>query len=52
MKKALLLSTSLSLCAPFVAVAADYGDGIHKNDYKWMQFNLMHAFNQKPGNSD
>ncbi|WCE30777.1 nucleoside-specific channel-forming Tsx family protein [Vibrio sp. SCSIO 43137] len=30
------------------AVAADYTDGdIHKNDYKWMQFNLMGAFNEK-----
>ncbi|MDN3609201.1 outer membrane protein OmpK [Vibrio ostreicida] len=34
------------------AMAADYSDGdIHKDDYKWMQFNLMGAFNEKPGNS-
>ncbi|MDF4603485.1 outer membrane protein OmpK, partial [Vibrio parahaemolyticus] len=32
---------------------ADYSDGdIHKNDYKWMQFNLMGAFNELPGFPD
>ncbi|WP_286341792.1 outer membrane protein OmpK [Ferrimonas sp. YFM] len=37
--------TALSLNA----FAADYSDGdIHKNDYKWMQFNLMYALNQLP----
>ncbi|TOB55574.1 outer membrane protein OmpK, partial [Vibrio parahaemolyticus] len=34
-------------------LAADYSDGdIHKNDYKWMQFNLMGAFNELPGFPD
>ena len=28
--------------------AADYSDDIHKNDNKWMQFNLMGAFNELP----
>ncbi|WP_218126912.1 outer membrane protein OmpK [Ferrimonas sediminum] len=35
------------------AFAADYSDGdIHKNDYKWMQFNLMYAVNQLPQADD
>ncbi|WP_417347991.1 outer membrane protein OmpK [Ferrimonas sp.] len=33
------------------AFAADYSDGdIHKNDYKWMQFNLMYSIGEKPNN--
>nr|WP_205729111.1 outer membrane protein OmpK [Ferrimonas sediminicola] len=37
--------TALSLNA----FAADYTDGdIHKNDYKWSQFNLMYAYKQLP----
>ncbi|ARC92991.1 hypothetical protein B6A42_14185 [Vibrio coralliilyticus] len=51
MRKSLLaLGVVAAMSAP--AMAADYSDGdIHKNDYKWMQFNLMGAFNEKPGNS-
>lgn len=51
MRKSLLaLGVVAAISAP--AMAADYSDGdIHKNDYKWMQFNLMGAFNEKPGNS-
>ncbi|WP_391088188.1 outer membrane protein OmpK [Vibrio sp. NH-UV-68] len=51
MRKSLLaLGVVAAISAP--AIAADYSDGdIHKNDYKWMQFNLMGAFNEKPGNS-
>ena len=34
------------------AYAADYTDGdTHKNDYKWMQANLMYAFDELPGES-
>ncbi|MGD8232176.1 outer membrane protein OmpK [Vibrio sp. TRT 1302] len=49
MRKSLLaLGVVAAMSAP--AIAADYSDGdIHKNDYKWMQFNLMGAFNEKPG---
>ncbi len=48
MRKSLLtLSMLAAMSAP--AMAADYTDGdIHKNDYKWMQFNLMGAFNELP----
>lgn len=36
-----------------VVNSADYSDGdIHKNDYKWTQFNLMYAANQQPTSSD
>ncbi|KLN67043.1 nucleoside-specific channel-forming Tsx family protein [Vibrio sp. VPAP30] len=47
MRKSLLaLGVVAAMSAP--AMAADYSDGdIHKNDYKWMQFNLMGAFNEK-----
>ena len=34
------------------AFAADYSDDIHKNDYKWSQFNLMYAVGEKPSGSD
>lgn len=51
MKKS-LLALSLLAAASAPAFAADYSDGdIHKNDYKWMQFNLMYAFEQQPGPS-
>ena len=51
MRKSLLaLGVVAAMSAP--AMAADYSDGdIHKNDYKWLQFNLMGAINEKPGNS-
>ena len=51
MRKSLLtLSLMAATSAPLIA--ADYSDGdIHKNDYKWMQFNLMGAFNELPGKS-
>ncbi|WP_375749425.1 outer membrane protein OmpK [Vibrio sp. HN007] len=51
MKKTLLSTLLLSLIYPSYSFSAEYND-IHENDYKWMQFNLMHAFNEKPGNSD
>jgi len=47
MRKSLLtLSLLAATAAP--AMAADYSDGdIHKNDYKFLQFNLMGAFKEK-----
>ncbi|WP_394127550.1 outer membrane protein OmpK [Vibrio hepatarius] len=50
MRKSLLaLGVVAAMSAP--AMAADYSDGdIHKNDYKWLQFNLMAAIDEKgPG---
>ncbi|WP_422640909.1 outer membrane protein OmpK [Vibrio aestuarianus] len=46
----------LTKCDPALTsapvMAADYSDGdIHKNDYKWMQFNLMAAIDELPGES-
>ncbi len=47
-----LLTLGLLAATSAPVIAADYTDGdIHKNDYKWMQFNLMGAFDEKPGNS-
>ncbi|MCG6267651.1 outer membrane protein OmpK [Vibrio furnissii] len=43
-----LLTLSLLAATSAPVMAADYSDGdIHKNDYKWMQFNIMGAFNEK-----
>ncbi|WP_462053467.1 outer membrane protein OmpK, partial [Vibrio cholerae] len=47
-----LLALSLLAATSAPVLAADYSDGdIHKNDYKWMQFNLMGAFDELPGKS-
>ncbi|MGR5066924.1 MULTISPECIES: nucleoside-specific channel-forming Tsx family protein [Vibrio] len=43
-----LLALSLLAATSAPVMAADYSDGdIHKNDYKWMQFNLMAAIDEK-----
>lgn len=43
------LALGLGLAAAATtAMATDYSDGIHKNDYSWKQFNLMYAFNELP----
>ncbi|MCG3725025.1 hypothetical protein EXA23_07120 [Vibrio cincinnatiensis] len=48
-----LLALGLMAATTAPVMAADYSDGdIHKNDYKWLQFNLMGAFNELPGKSD
>jgi len=50
MKKSLLALGVLATTTS--AFAADYTDGnIHKNDYKWSQFNLMYAVDELPGES-
>ncbi|QUM79441.1 outer membrane protein OmpK [Moritella sp. 5] len=33
-------------------VAADYSDGLHKKDYRWIQFNMMYAISEKPSVED
>ncbi|GAA4500799.1 outer membrane protein OmpK [Pseudaeromonas paramecii] len=38
----------LTAACSTTSYAADYSDGLHKNDYKWMQFNLMHTIDQLP----
>ena len=41
-------ATTLSACTAGV-FAADYTDGDrHKNDFNWMQFNLMYALEELP----
>lgn len=32
--------------------ATDYSEGIHENDYKWFQFNLMYALKELPRKPD
>lgn len=47
-----LLALGLMAATSAPVMAADYSDGdIHKNDYKWMQFNLMAAIDELPGES-
>ena len=50
-KNAALAATTLAAIS-CNAFAADYSDDIHKNDYKWSQFNLMYAVGEKPSGSD
>tara|TARA_R110001583_G_scaffold6618_6_gene33617 strand:- start:1234 stop:2046 length:813 start_codon:yes stop_codon:yes gene_type:complete len=51
MKKSIIAASLLALgSAP--AFATDYTDGdAHKNDYKWMQANIMYAVDELPGES-
>lgn len=46
MRKTLLALSLIAASTP--VLAADYSDDIHKNDYKFLQFNLMYALNEKP----
>lgn len=48
----LLLSSAALATLSSTAIAADYSDGLHKNDYKWMQFNIMYSINEKPSIAD
>ncbi|MGY6038153.1 nucleoside-specific channel-forming Tsx family protein [Aeromonas sp. AE23HZ002T15] len=43
-----LIAAGLLAASATPAFAADYSGDIHKNDYKWMQFNLMHTIDQRP----
>ncbi|WP_421291666.1 outer membrane protein OmpK [Aeromonas veronii] len=47
-----LIAAGLLAAAATPAFAADYSGDIHKNDYKWMQFNIMHTIDQKPHGPD
>jgi len=48
----LLLSSAALATLSNTVIAADYSDGLHKNDYKWMQFNIMYSINEKPSIAD
>lgn len=51
MKKTMIIA-SLLVVATSSVLAADYTDGeTNKNDYKWMQGNLMYAVDELPGES-
>ncbi|HGO5290626.1 outer membrane protein OmpK [Photobacterium damselae] len=53
MRKSLVaLSVLAATALPSVVNAADYSDDIHKNDYKWMNFNLMYALGELPRAKD
>lgn len=43
-----LIAAGVLAAAATPAFAADYSGDIHKNDYKWMQFNVMHTIDQRP----
>ncbi|MFL9626998.1 nucleoside-specific channel-forming Tsx family protein [Aeromonas jandaei] len=43
-----LIAAGLMAAAATPAFAADYSGDIHKNDFKWMQFNVMHTIDQRP----
>jgi nucleoside-specific channel-forming protein len=48
MRKSLIALSALAATA-MPTFAADYTDGdIHKNDYKWMQFNYMYSIDEAP----
>jgi len=50
MKNSLIAAGLLATAT--TSFAADYTDGdTHKNDYKWMQGNIMYAVDELPGNS-
>ena len=52
MKKSIVALSVLALTSAS-AFAADYSDGdIHKNDYKWMQFNYMYSIDELPHGKD
>jgi nucleoside-specific channel-forming protein len=50
--KTLALAATTLAALSGTAFAADYSDGIHKNDYKWSQFNLMYSVGEKPSTAD
>ncbi|SJN34514.1 Outer membrane protein OmpK [Vibrio casei] len=50
MRKTLLALSLVAASAP--VLAADYSDDVHKNDYKWLQFNLMYSLDEKPASSE
>lgn len=43
-----LIAAGLLAAAATPAFAADYSGDIHKNDFKWFQFNVMHTIDQMP----
>ena len=50
--RSICAASALSACSACV-LAADYTDGDrHKNDYNWMQFNLMYALEELPRPKD
>jgi len=48
-RKLALAATTLSIISCHT-LAADYSEGLHNNDYKWMQFNLMYSIDELPNN--
>ncbi|MCH9690899.1 MAG: outer membrane protein OmpK [Gammaproteobacteria bacterium] len=49
MRKLFLAVHLLAITAfSYTVAAADYLGDIHKNDYRWMQFNLMYALDELP----
>lgn len=46
--KTLVLAATAAAAVSAPSFAADYSDDIHKNDYKWLQFNAMYSVGEKP----
>ncbi len=49
--KTLVLAATAAAAVSAPSFATDYGDDIHKNDYKWLQFNAMYSLGEKPASS-
>lgn len=47
-----LLTLGLLAATSAPVMAADYSEGVRSNDYSWMQFNIMHVLDEKPGDID
>ncbi|WP_299689486.1 outer membrane protein OmpK [uncultured Vibrio sp.] len=47
-----LLTLGLLAATSAPTIAADYSEGVRSNDYSWMQFNIMHVLDEKPGDID
>jgi len=46
-KKLAFAATTIAVISGHV-LATDYSEGLHKNDYKWMQVNLMYSIDELP----
>ncbi|WP_298774899.1 outer membrane protein OmpK [uncultured Shewanella sp.] len=46
--KTLALAATAAVAVSAPSFATDYGDDIHKNDYKWLQFNAMYSVGERP----
>lgn len=43
-----LISLAILMLTPIILLATDYSDDLHKNDYKWLNLNLLYALKELP----